>query len=127
MSSAAKQILEEVRSVRTELSDHRKDTREDVREIWGEIKDIKRCELHIKLRAEKHDAKINRLEEVLSEVCKTDKAMKEHISDGKIHFDRKKLDETWYEYISKKKFLAAILSAVAALVSGAVSYLLGLI
>ena len=141
MSSAAKQILDKmkenkeatdsvldaIKSGQDELHDEirelRKEAREDNKEIWGEINEIRKCQTKLKVQDEKKNGRLRILEEGRKMDLNRNQRVDEHLTKPGIHFDEELREETKAEYLAKKKFLAAILLLLATAASALTAWI----
>lgn len=123
--------MSELETVLTELRGLRSDVREDQGKIWDKIeklddadKEAAKCRASTKLKIEKQNGRIHNLEAKNREAREEKKAVKDHINDPVIHFDKAKAQETGLGYLAKKKILAIVLTALAVLAAGITTWLL---
>ena len=114
-----------------ELQGLRSDVREDQGKIWDKIeklddadKEAAKCRASTKLKIEKQNGRIHNIQDKLREAREEKKAVKDHINNPEIHFNKEKAQETNLGYLAKKKILAIVLTALAVLAAGITTWIL---
>lgn len=96
----------------------RSDVREDQRQVWEEVKDIRKCTTDNKLKTMRLKGEHEVLKNEVKHIKLSTDEMDEHVDNPEIHFDKDKAATTSLGYLAKKKILIIFLTALGVIVSG---------